>query len=123
MSISSQAMKADGKKKIASKGGNKQLNNLQAQEGQALTSSLSGQSQNTAEASVPAEHLTCHEELCNVIVRLQISTGFAWLWHLVVYSMKGSSHRWKAVSAQQPTPMRLRKKRTGCLHLLNHAMC
>ena len=69
-------MKADGKKKNASKGGNKQFISLQAQEGQALTSSLSGQSQNTAEASVPAEQLTYHEELCNLIVRLQYQHRF-----------------------------------------------
>ena len=39
-----QAMKADGRKKIASKAGSKQPIQLHAQEGQALTSSLSGES-------------------------------------------------------------------------------
>lgn len=47
--VCQQAMKADGRKKTAAavlsaiKGGNKQLINVHAQEGQALTSSLSGQ--------------------------------------------------------------------------------
>lgn len=44
LTVAEQAMKAEGRKQNANKGVNKQVIHLDVQEGQALTSSLSGQS-------------------------------------------------------------------------------
>lgn len=51
-----QAMKADAQKKFASKGGNQGVVEIHAQEGQALTSSLSG---NALCSAMP-----CHVTVC-----------------------------------------------------------